>query len=141
MKIVKLTGVMTPIQWITQGEVGTSSKTIWSVMMGAVSGVNRCGFQTGYDTPRDPSDFRRCYLLLKLFPEWRNRLGEVSSVFPKYTPMVNRWAEMEALWLEESPSGKCPKLYDLMQQLNDEGNILDGWKKTGNNSWERKRQG
>ena len=126
---------MDPIRWISEGEVGTSSRTIWTAMMGGASGPRACGFE--YDTPKDPDDFRRCLLLLQLFPEWRHRLSEVAQIFPKYKPMVDRWNEMEALWREESPSGKCPKLYDLMKQLNDEGMILDGWKRTGPRSWER----
>jgi hypothetical protein len=67
--------------------------------------------------PRDPSDFGRCYRMLKLFPELRERLPEVASACPEWSGLVGAWAELEALWEQESPSGKCPALYDRMKAL------------------------
>ena len=122
--------------WMLEGEVGTSSKTIWAVMMGVITVPRRCD-NRHYDTPHDPDDFKRCYKLLSLFPEWRKRLGEVGRIFPKWLPFVREWARMESLFIEEAPSGSCPKLYELMQSLAEEGMVLDGWVKTGASSWDR----
>lgn len=101
------------LEWIVGDDTGISSKTIWSVMMGVA--IDRA------DKPYDPSDFGRCYRLLKLIPEWRNRLEEVSKTYPQWKGLVENWSELEALWEEESPSGTAPKLYQRIQKLT-EGN-------------------
>lgn len=131
-------------EWILSGDTGVSSKTIWAVMMGvATEPGQRCGFTSKppaltCDIPLDPADFGRCYRLLQLFPEWRRGITKMGEIFPKWKPMADRWDEMERLYEEEYPSGKCPRLYDLMQELREEGMLLEGWTKTGPLSWEFK---
>ena len=44
---------MTPEEWIVNGEVGVSSKTIWAVMMGVVTDKQECNWR--HDTPKDPT--------------------------------------------------------------------------------------
>jgi len=61
-----------PLEWLHGLDTGVSSETIYSVMTG--HNVLTCGEG---DAPHDPGDFGRCYRLLKLFPEWRERLAEV----------------------------------------------------------------
>jgi len=34
---------------------------------------------------------------------------------------VREWAELEKHYIEESLSGECPELYDLLQKLTKEG--------------------
>ena len=130
---------MTPMEWILKGEIGISSKTIWSVMCGVefIEG-SRCGFN--FDVPQDPDDFKRCHKLLQEIPEWRDRLDEVAFVFPKWKPMVDNWERMTELYLEEIPdgNGRAPKLYALMKELIEKGMHLDGWTKTSATGWERK---
>jgi len=123
---------MNPINWITGNDTGISSKAIWSVMMGAASFSNT-------DVPHDPADFGRCYRLLKLFPEWRNRLDEVATAFPKWGPMVREWDHMEYLYEKDKATGRCSDLYDFMQSLMDECFTADGWEKTGSNSWQKRK--
>ena len=125
---------MTPLEWIAGNDTGISSKTIWAVMMNAVP--ENYGFGH-FDTPLDPSDFGRCYRLLALFPDWKNRLDEVAEKFPKWGPMVREWDTMTALYERDYESGKSSELYDLMQKLVDEGRLSDGWIKTGPGSWKR----
>ena len=76
--------------WLANGETGISSKTIHAVLTGMVDDMvfNASPSWLKYDVPHDPSDFRRCYLLLKLIPEWRERLDEVAERFPKWKPFV-----------------------------------------------------
>ena len=100
--------------WIARGEHGVSSETIYAVF--AVARPRRS------DVPHDPDDFRRCRRLLDLMPEWRSRIEEVALAYPWYRPFTDRWDEMDRLWDEESSSGKCPKLYALMQVAR-EGSI------------------
>lgn len=109
-----------PMVWVTGTDTGTSSKTIWRRMMRrSINDDDRD------DVPYDPDDFGRCYRLLKLFPEWRERLGEMRSVpgwvGKAWGRLVDNWQEMERLYEEERPIGRAPKLYALMQRLIDEG--------------------
>jgi len=121
------------LKWIDGDDTGVSSKTIWSVMMDVIDDIKDSSFYC--DIPYDPSDFGRCYRLLELFPDWKERLSEVAEIFPIWEPMVKRWDELTALYEKENPSGRCPELYDLMEKLVDEGRICAGWVKTGPGSW------
>jgi hypothetical protein len=98
--------------WIAGDDTGTSSKTIWAVMMGVADPeCNR------YDVPYDPADFGRCVRLLNRVPEWRGRLGEVAAIFPRWQPLVDAWEELETLYEEEFPTGKAPRLYERIQGM------------------------
>ena len=114
---------MTPIDWLMGDDTGISSKTIFSVMMDCA--IDRA------DVPYDPADFGRCYRLLKQFPEWESRLGEVSSKYPAWTPMVDSWSELSLIYEAKDYT----KLYKKMQELVDAGRILDGWKQTHPGCW------
>jgi hypothetical protein len=87
--------------------------------------------------PADPSDFGRCYRLLKHFPEWRLRLLEVVARYPEWCALVREWDALTELYEEEikRPDRCAPKLYDRMKDLIDEGRIKAGWTKTGPGSW------
>lgn len=102
-----------PIAWLTNGDTGISSKTIWSVMMNRSIGDRY--FRPS--VPSDPSDFGRCYRLLKVMPSWRARLGEVAAQYPEWAGLVAAWDELTALYEEELPKGTAPKLYQRMQVL------------------------
>ena len=126
---------MRPEEWIIYGEVGISSKTIWSVMTGVVrEPVSQYDIFRHFDVPHDPDDFKRCYLVLVLFPEWKKHLSEVAEIFPKWGPMVRSWEEMERL----HKSGRSKELYELMHKLEDQGRVEDGWIQTNPGSWERR---
>ena len=102
-----------PVAWMAGGDTGISSETIWFVMMG-----RKPTKQYFYPSPpSDPSDFGRCYRLLALMPSWRPRLPEVAAKYPEWKGLVEHWDELTTLWNEESPTGKCPKLYDRMKEL------------------------
>ena len=109
--------------WLANGETGISSKTIHAVLTGMVDDMvfNASPSWLKYDVPHDPSDFRRCYLLLKLIPEWRERLDEVAERFPKLKPFVKHWGELTRLYEEEreNADGHARKLYTRMQELRE----------------------
>ncbi len=105
--------MLSPDAWLRGGDTGISSETIWAVMMNRSPGAR---FRP--DTPADPSDFGRCHRLLQAFPWMRDRLGEVAAAYPKWKPLVDAWAELEALYVEESPSGTAPKLWARMNELS-----------------------
>lgn len=107
------------LEWLNGTDTGISSKSIFSVLATPENRIRAEGALGGWgaDVPKDPSDFGRCHRLLQKFPEWRERLPEVAVKYPKFKPMVREWDAMTDLWNEEAPTGKCPKLYDLMQTL------------------------
>lgn len=88
---------MKPTEWILTSDTGTSSKTIWAVMMD-VAGVMVIDNLMDFDVPHDSGDFGRCYRLLQHFPEWRPRLHRVAKEFPKWGPMVWEWDRLTELY-------------------------------------------
>lgn len=118
-EIMKLPVEKRAMIWAAFGEQGVSSRTIFAVM----TGVSEYGTTFPYDwkrfdAPHDPADFRRCYLLFKLIPEWRGRLGEVAQAFDKWRPFVDLWGEMTVLWEQERENKDhvAPKLFELMRR-------------------------
>ncbi len=107
--------------WLRSGDTGTSSMTIYAALTGEWRTLDRG--MDGADTPKDPDDFGRCYRLLKRFPEWRARLGEVAEKFPAWGPLVREWDQMTKLYERDAPehTGSSPELYELMTKLVDEG--------------------
>jgi hypothetical protein len=114
------------MRWICGRDTGVSSKTIWAVMVGAISSLTHCGGE--YDVPHDNQDFGRCYRLLMLFPEWEKRLVEVGRYLPKWRPFVLAWPELKALYEKEEISSR---LFERLKECEDEGFYLDGWRRTG----------
>lgn len=99
-------------EWLRSARTGTSSLTIHHVFTGRQ-------LDRDADVPYDPADFGRCYDLLKIAPpHWRENLEEVARRYPRWRGLVDRWSECEALYEEEFPSGRAPKLYKLMQELH-----------------------
>jgi hypothetical protein len=98
-----------PSEWRAGRDTGTSSLTIYDAVTG-----NRSG---RHDIPYDPADFGRCYRFLKLFPAFRDELHKTVKLCSRWKPFVEAWDELTALYEEELPSGRCPKLYDRMKQL------------------------
>jgi hypothetical protein len=84
-----------PLEWLRGDDTGTSSRTIWSVMMRR----NILG-SFGADVPHDGADFGRCHRLLQAFPEWKRRLPEVVKRYPAWAALVEHWDEVERLYLE-----------------------------------------
>lgn len=106
-------------EWERSWDTGISSRAIFDTFMGY--GLS----SFGGGVPRDPADFGRCYRLLKVAPpEWRANLSRVAERYPAWRPLVERWAELEALYEEELPTGKAPKLYALMQELVEAGRAV-----------------
>jgi len=107
-------------EWIVGDDTGVSSKVIWATMMG-VEAKNK-------STPKDPSDFGRCYRLLKLIPSWESKLQYLKEVeygyhslndnsdhFGLWSVFVDNYQEMCRLYESEHETGKCKKLYNFMR--------------------------
>jgi len=95
--------------WRNGYDTGSSSETIWAVMMGVPMKHN--------SYPLDVSDFGRCYRLLKWMPAWRPRLPEVAVVHGKeWVGLVAAWDEITAAYEEEKSEANCPKTYALIKR-------------------------
>ncbi len=99
------------LAWLNSGDTGTSSLTIWRVLSGETP--QRASI------PWDPADFGRCYRLLKVMPSWRPRLGEVAAKYPEWTPLVDAWDELTAMFEAEAQTDwKQPhRMYERMKEL------------------------
>ena len=95
------------LAWFFGPDAGTSSLTIFSVLS---KHRDRLPADFRPDIPHDPDDFGRCHRLLETVPGWRAQLSEVAGKYPKWAPLVDAWDELTALWLQESPTGKCQAL-------------------------------
>lgn len=95
--------------WLASDDTGLSSKYM-ARMLGN-------GPHCDYNYPHDPSDFGRCYRLLQVVPALRERLQDMAATGWQWAAIVKHWAELEALYLEEFPSGNAPKLFKRMDEL------------------------
>lgn len=105
--------------WLTFGERGMSSEAI----------VKRVVYGHDVDTfyyPSDPSDFRRCELLLRMVPTLRPSLSIMAKVSGNWANLVGRWAEVAKSMEGEIPGifdeqpkrgASAPKTYALMQEI------------------------
>ena len=100
-------------KWFDGPDTGTSSKTIFRKLSGKQWRKGNYDYDA---TPLDPSDFGRCHRLLQSFTGWRERISEMADA-PGWAGLVEAWDELEALYLEELPSGQCPKLYARMREI------------------------
>ena len=119
-------------EWIVGRDTGTSSKTIWAALTGSVHGPRRLDWT--FDIPHDGDDFGRCYRLVVQVPGWAMRISEIVDVFPAWEPIVREWNKLASLYREKA----WVQLYETMRPLCAESRILDGWRRTGPSSWERR---
>lgn len=93
--------------------------TIWAVMRGVTEYRFLFTGNYSFSPPWDPEDFRRCYLLLRLVPEWRDRLHKVEEIFPEWKGLVENWDELTELYEKEreNTDGNAPHLYTRMKAL------------------------
>ena len=101
----------TPREWIDGPDTGISSKAICRTYLGGHPAANEAR------PPQDPDDFGRCYRLLKLFPDMQGVLATLAERHPAWSPLVREWEALTELYEQEEPSGKCPKLFKLMEML------------------------
>ncbi len=100
---------MKPEQWIVSHDTGTSSKTIWAVMMGVKPDWP--------DVPLDVDDFGRCLRLISVVPEFRPRLQEVADKYPKWQPLVDNWAELERLYWAWEADDRSAKTWEVFYEV------------------------
>lgn len=99
--------------WLRLGERGLSSLTISAKLFGHPV------LHTSINYPRDPSDLRRCLLLLDATDSHR-RIGEMASVSDEWARLVAEWDSIVAVFAEEAGGNSCPRTYALMKKALSE---------------------
>lgn len=98
--------------WLTNGEHGTSSKTMYNHLTDGVK--MNLDWQS---TTSDPSDFRRCHLLLEAVPQYRNKLDKMKPISRTWSNLVDNWAKLTEMLLEQMRTKKANGMYELMKKL------------------------
>ncbi len=99
------------VAWLASDDTGMSSKAMAHHLFGiAGKDRHRCH-------PLDPSDFGRCHRFLQAVPEAQDKLHIMANVSDVWAKLVAIWPDLTALYLEELPTGTCPKLFAKMKEL------------------------
>ena len=93
--------------WWKYGERGMSSESIW------VFFTKRGSSKTAY--PHDPDDFRRCYELLKVMPEWRDRINEVGLLSNAWFQLTSNWGKLEEMLLDLIEKSVIKEVAELLK--------------------------
>ena len=105
--------------WLAHGERGISSEAIVTHL----TGINVGSSRWSQDHPHDPSDFRRCQLLLEAVPLARLAFPSMATRSPQWARLVEAWDEIHATSEEEVPGylqgreGAAPRTYRLMRRV------------------------
>lgn len=104
--------------WLNSDSTGASSLYMASVLA-PLAGLRETVAAGGpINYPHDPADFGRCLTLLDAVPELRSHLSALANGHgPAWAGLIAVWAELEALYREEYPSGKAPKLFQRMRAI------------------------
>lgn len=98
-------------QWWKHGETGLSSEAI---VLNVIADIS-----VG-DYPSDPSDFRRCVVMMEKLPFIRTYFKRCMMNENKtWKAYIKHWDELMDLYDEEvtNGTGKAPKLYKRMHEL------------------------
>lgn len=112
----------TVLDWLAAGERGLSSESIVEYLHGfpVLEGHWRRGAP---HYPLDPSDLRRCLLLLADSPETAARFSRMRAASPEWAQLVDAWADLERQFLTEigdlrtPESGSAPLTYAAMKRV------------------------
>ncbi len=97
--------------WLRNGDRGISSETIFSELYLPVRAKNN------YCHPLDPDDFRRCYLLIQMVPEWRAKLSKMKEVSEAWSRLVDNWDKLTEMLEEQLETKKPNGMYEFMKEL------------------------
>jgi hypothetical protein len=110
---------MTLNEWIVNGRVGISSKTMWAVLQGIE--------YTG-DKPYDPDDFSRCYKFVKQCNIADQDLQKISRTLPYWKPYIDNWQKLTEMYeqndRENWVNSKKIRMYEFMQELRTESDLI-----------------
>jgi hypothetical protein len=105
--------MMKALWWMSYGEKGNSSITMWNCFMG------KKGFPVHH--PYDPDDFKRCYKLLQVIPEWKIELHKLKQLSKEWSNLVDNWDKLTEMYEENVITNwkeyKRIGMYEFMQTL------------------------
>lgn len=104
--------------WLRSDDTGLSSKAMVRHLSQGKVAVDLAPHWC-QSHPLDPADFGRCVRMLEAAPEYRPLVPRMATLSPTWAAYAARWDEMEAMYREELPTGKAPRLYALMQEIQD----------------------
>lgn len=95
--------------WLLQGEVGLSSKSIHAFMTDV-------GDYGAHVAPADLDDVRRCVLLMHHVPEWLERIPSM-TVLPQWASIAPVFHIIQETYLGESPNldGRAPLAAQILE--------------------------
>lgn len=101
--------------WLVNGETGLSSKMMWNYFMGmAITTFDR-------HYPYDADDFKRCYKLLQVVPEWKSRILELGKLSKEWDNLAKNWDKLTAMYEENVRTNwqeyKRIGMYEFMESL------------------------
>lgn len=99
--------------WLNSDDCGASSLAMAKHILGRGVG--------GDHHPHDADDFHRCMLFLSAVPEAKDpmKLERMRWVSPTWSKLYENWEALTALYEEEKPTGRCPKLNAEIQRLTN----------------------
>ena len=103
--------------WLEHGERGMSSETIFATI------TRRPILRHGPSIPYDQDDFKRCYLLLKAIPEWKEKLFMLKKLSPAWVKLVDNWDKLTEMleFMMQNGGSDNGKMYEFMEELIDGG--------------------
>jgi hypothetical protein len=100
--------------WRINGEHGISSKTMFNCLNPKYP-INN----SRNSHPSDPDDFRRCYLLLKAVPQFKQKLGRMKPISNYWSNLVDNWDKLELMLIEQMETKKSNGMYQFMNTLKN----------------------
>lgn len=94
---------------INNNDCGSSAKTIICHILKLDNDWN--------SPPYDPSDFGRCYRMLREFPELREKLNNMKTLNTTWHCLVMVWSVLEDIFERDEDSGKSSDLYLILKTL------------------------
>ena len=107
-------------EWILNGRVGISSKTMWGALMGIKVKDN--------DKPYDPDDFSRCWKLVTRCNVPISDLQKIVEAYPYWKPYIENWQKLTEMYernrAEKWINSKEVGMYAFMQELRKESDLI-----------------
>ena len=106
---------MKVMQWQAKGHVGVSSATMASIALG----LKRNIYGSRFDAPSDPSDLKRCMLLVEEIPEIKDAFPAIAEECKQFAPIIDEWDSLISLLKKEISldTGRAPETYKRMKEL------------------------
>lgn len=105
--------------WLISGDTGISSETMAGIALGATPTPGN--WRSEGDAPHDPSDFGRCYRLVKAVPSIRDDFGAIGKAVPAFAGILREWDALCVIYERDLPTGQSDDLYERIRELRKEG--------------------